>query len=232
MASSDTTTIIKPSLQLLPSFATSTTLPSKSNHSTLEATKDHPSNPTKATTSRSTSSIKPTDVNTMVTEFSNGKKETNILTSSPTLTTSLSPKSYHSTLEATNEHPTHTTKAITSRSTSSIKPIEANTMVTVFSNGKKKTNILTSSPTLTTSLLSTSLLSTSLLSTSLLSTSQEHPYHTTKTITGFPMSTTPSSKFVKSSSSKTVVITVPIALLIVIVCVAGGLCVIYRRRRR
>ena len=222
MASSDTTTIIKPSLQLLPSFATSTTLPSKSNHSTLEATKDHPSNPTKATTSRSTSSIKPTDVNTMVTEFSNGKKETNILTSSPTLTTSLSPKSYHSTLEATNEHPTHTTKAITSRSTSSIKPIEANTMVTVFSNGKKKTNILTSSPTLT----------TSLLSTSLLSTSQEHPYHTTKTITGFPMSTTPSSKFVKSSSSKTVVITVPIALLIVIVCVAGGLCVIYRRRRR
>ena len=210
-----------------PSFATSTTLSSKSDYSTLEATKDHPSNPTKATTSRSTSSIKPTDVNTMVTEFSNGKKETNILTSSPTLTTSLSPKSYHSTLEATNEHPTHTTKAITSRSTSSIKPIEANTMVTVFSNGKKKTNILTSSPTLTTSLLSTSLLSTSLLSTS-----QEHPYHTTKTITGFPMSTTPSSKFVKSSSSKTVVITVPIALLIVIVCVAGGLCVIYRRRRR
>ena len=220
-----------------PSFATSTTLSSKSDYSTLEATKDHPSNPTKATTSRSTGSIKPTDANTMVTEFSNGKKETNILTSSPTLTTSLSPKSYHSTLEATNEHPTHTTKAITSRSTSSIKPIEANTMVTVFSNGKKKTNILTSSPTLTTSLLSTSLLSTSLLSTSLLSTSllstsQEHPYHTTKTITGFPMSTTPSSKFVKSSSSKTVVITVPIALLIVIVCVAGGLCVIYRRRRR
>ena len=205
-----------------PSFPTSTTLSPKSDHSTLEATKDHPSNPTKPTTSRSTSSIKPTDVNTMVTEFSNGKKETNILTSSPTLTTSLSPKSYHSTLEATNEHPTHTTKAITSRSTSSIKPIEANTMVTVFSNGKKKTNILTSSPTLT----------TSLLSTSLLSTSQEHPYHTTKTITGFPMSTTPSSKFVKSSSSKTVVITVPIALLIVIVCVAGGLCVIYRRRRR
>ena len=135
--------------------------------------------------------------------------------------------------------PTTPSKSVlSSRSTGPIKPTAVNTMITEFPNGKKQTNTLTNSPTLTT--LSSKSDPNTIQATkehlSPVSTTTTSKSFSSNTVTSFPLSTTisPNSDRIRGSTLilKAITISLSIVLLVVILCLVAAFFVFCRRRKR